>query len=316
MVTTTTQLSASGLKQFYDKELLYTAQEVLAFYKAGDKKVIPARSGSSVSYRRVEALALNVTPLSEGVTPLATTPTMTEITATVQQYGTHIIHSDRLETLAIDPLKLELIERLGQNAGESIDAIVRNELVTGTNVFYATGSSRGAQSAANPITYTKVTKMVTALRNSKTMPYYGKQNERGTGGKYLGIIHPSVMNDLKLDATVLNTFTYSDPSGVYNWVVDEIGGVAWFQTALAPVFAGAGSGGADVYGTFILGKGAFGVPDIGGKGMMEIVSHALGSSGVADPLNQRASEGWKSYQAPKILNNNFMIRFESGTSAF
>jgi N4-gp56 family major capsid protein len=316
MATTTTQLSVSGFKQFYDKELLYRTMEALAFWKAGDKKTIPANAGSSVSYRRVEALALNVTPISEAVTPLAVIPTMTEVTATVQQYGNHIIHSDRLETLAIDKLKMEFADVLGQNAGESIDAIVRGELVTGTNVFYATGSTRGAQSAANPLTYAKLTKMVTALKNSKTRPYYGTQNERGTGGKYLGIIHPSVMNDLKLDGTVINTFQYSDPNGIYNWTMQEIGGVAFWETALAPVFAGAGLSGADVYGTFILGKGAFGVPDIGGKGMMEMITKELGSGGTSDPLNQRASEGWKSYQAPKILNNNFMIRFESGTSAF
>jgi len=37
----------------------------------------------------------------------------------------------------------------------------------------------------------------------------------------------------------------------------------------------------------------------------------LGSAGTADPLNQRATSGWKATFVAKILNNAFMTRIVS-----
>ncbi len=68
-----------------------------------------------------------------------------------------------------------------------------------------------------------------------------------------------------------------------------------------------------VYSTLILGADAYGVTDP--KSTLENITKALGSAGSGDPLNQRATMGWKSYHLCKILTNMYMVRLESLATA-
>ncbi len=74
-----------------------------------------------------------------------------------------------------------------------------------------------------------------------------------------------------------------------------------------------GDGGQDgvaVYSTLILGANAYGVTELENGGLEHIVKQ-LGSAGTADPLNQRASAGWKATKTAERLVENYMIRIES-----
>lgn len=75
----------------------------------------------------------------------------------------------------------------------------------------------------------------------------------------------------------------------------------------------AGANGRDIYSTLIIGDNAYGVTDIQGGGLEHIVKQ-LGSSGVADALNQRASVGWKATLAAIILVNQYMVRLETAST--
>ncbi len=68
--------------------------------------------------------------------------------------------------------------------------------------------------------------------------------------------------------------------------------------------------GSSVYSTLILGANAYGVTEIENGGLQHIVKQ-LGSAGSADPLNQRASAGWKATKTAERLVENYMIRIES-----
>lgn len=70
------------------------------------------------------------------------------------------------------------------------------------------------------------------------------------------------------------------------------------------------SKGRDVYATLILGANAYGTTEISGGGL-EFIAKQLGSAGTADPLNQRATQGWKCTRATKILVEEYMVRVES-----
>ncbi len=71
-----------------------------------------------------------------------------------------------------------------------------------------------------------------------------------------------------------------------------------------------GQGGVSVYSTLVLGANAYGVTEIENGGLEHIVKQ-LGSAGTADPLNQRASAGWKATKTAERLVENYMIRIES-----
>ena len=66
----------------------------------------------------------------------------------------------------------------------------------------------------------------------------------------------------------------------------------------------------DVYSTLILGDDAYGVTEITGGGLQHIVKQ-LGSSGSADPLDQRATCGWKATKTAEILVPQYMVRIET-----
>lgn len=73
-----------------------------------------------------------------------------------------------------------------------------------------------------------------------------------------------------------------------------------------------GAAGAAVYGCLFLGKNAYGVVDLS-EGT-EVIVKPRGSSGTADPLDQRSSVGWKGVHAAAILYNEYMVRVECGSS--
>ena len=74
-----------------------------------------------------------------------------------------------------------------------------------------------------------------------------------------------------------------------------------------------GASGRSVYATLVIGANAYGVTEITGGGLQHIVKQ-LGSAGTADPLNQRATAGWKAIKAAKILNDAYMVRVETCSS--
>jgi len=75
----------------------------------------------------------------------------------------------------------------------------------------------------------------------------------------------------------------------------------------------AGAKGRDVYSTLIIGADAYGVTDIAGGGLQNIVK-ALGSGGTADPLNQRGTQGWKAIKTAEMLTEAYMVRLETCTN--
>ena len=71
-----------------------------------------------------------------------------------------------------------------------------------------------------------------------------------------------------------------------------------------------GTNGLDIYSTLILADDAYGVTEVTGGGLQHIVKQ-LGSAGTGDPLNQRATVGWKATKTAEILVPQYMVRIET-----
>lgn len=85
-------------------------------------------------------------------------------------------------------------------------------------------------------------------------------------------------------------------------------------TASTVIYPGEGGAkGRDVYSTLIVGSDAYGVTELEGGGLQHIVKQ-LGSSGTADPLNQRATAGWKLTKVAERLVEQYMVRIESAST--
>ena len=315
-VTTQESLSPE-MKTFYDMTLIDEASANLVHDQFGQKRPIPKNGGKTIEFRKFSPLAKATTPLTEGVTPSGNSLTVTNITATVQQYGDFIVQSDVLELTALDNTILEATKLLGRQAGATLDTVVRNVLQAGTNVTYcpkiaADGTetavtSRAGLDATAQLTVDVVNQVVAKLR---------AQNAPTINGKYVAIIHPYVAYDLMRDPAWIDAHKYAQPENLYEGELGEIGGVRFVQSTEAKVYTGTGCpSGLAVFGSLFFGDGAYGVTEIEGGGLETIVKQK-GSAGTADPLNQRSSVGWKALKTAELLIPNYLVRVESCSKRF
>ena len=110
---------------FYDKVLLKRLVGNLHFVKYGQKRNIAKHNGTEIDMRRFNSLAPATTPLTEGVTPNGSDFTVTNVRATVKQYGDYVTVSDVLDMAGLDPVITEMAEVLGEQAAETIDNVIK-----------------------------------------------------------------------------------------------------------------------------------------------------------------------------------------------
>lgn len=309
--TGSTGLSPS-MQTYYDKRLLQNAVPVLVHQKYGQKRVIPKNGGKTVNFRKFTPFPALTTALTEGVVPDGQQLNVTQLTATVAQYGGYVAVSDLLDLTAIDPILDETAELLGNQAGLSIDTITRDVLVTGTNVQYANGkTARNLVANTDVLTTTEIRKAVRTLKKNMARPF-----PRNGKGYYVAIVGPDTVYDLQNDTLWQDVSKYSAAEQIFDGEIGKIFGVVFVETTNAKIFAGAGASGADVAATLIFGQDAYGVIDISGSGAIRNIVKPKGSAGTSDPLDQISTSAWKveAYTA-KILQELWMIRIEHGISA-
>ena len=151
---------------------------------------------------------------------------------------------------------------------------------------------------------------LTVLEVRKATRTLKSQNAPKFGAYYVGIIHPDVAFDLMSDPNWKYPHQYKDTQNLYSEEIGEVGGVRFVETTEAKKFVNSGASSRDVYATMILGQNAYGVTEVSGGGLQSIVKQ-LGSAGTADPLNQRATAGWKAIKTAVRLVEQYMVRIET-----
>ncbi len=306
MDTTTTYGALSAeQKTFYERTLLNRLVPGLVYCKYGQKKTAPKHEGDKVSFRRFNAISPKTTPLSEGVTPDSSALDITKVDATVAQYGDFVRITDKLDMLGIDPVLTETAQVLGESAALTLDTIARDVVNAGTNVQYAGGkTNRAALALADKLTSEEVRKAVRTLRRNHAKPADGKY--------FIGIIDADAAFDLMGDALWQDVAKYSGGTAIMAGELGKLNGVRFVENGNPATFAG--SAGVTVHSTLILGKDAFGTVDIEGAGAVQNIVKPLGSAGTDDPLNQRATSGWKALFTAVRLQELAMLRIEHSVS--
>lgn len=171
------------MKTFYDKIVIKNAVPNLVHDQFGQKKPIPPNSGKTIEFRRLNPFPKTTTPLTEGVTPDGKNLDWEKVSATVEQYGDYVTTSDLLDMTAVDYNIAEAGRVLGDQAGLSLDSVVREILNGGTNVQYGEGSkvSRSALTAEDVLT----------VQGSQTRSYHPQTNEREADRRRLCCDHSS-----------------------------------------------------------------------------------------------------------------------------
>lgn len=293
-----------GMRIFYADLLRDGVEPLLVHDQFGQKKDIPQNNGKTVNFRRYDPLPKMTTPLEEGKTPEGQAMNQKDFTAEVRQYGGWIGLTDLLLLTATDNNLVEATELLQSQAGRTLDTITREVINAGTNVQYGADavSARNLLTGEHKLTVDCIKRAVRKLKLQNALPIDGKT--------YSAIIHPDCSYDLTNDPEWKYPHQYQDTTELYYGEIGVVAGCRFSETTEAKIFADAGAGGKDVYSTLVIGKNAYGVTTISGDGLQHIVKQ-LGSGGTTDPLNQRATAGWKATKTACILNDAFMVRIET-----
>jgi N4-gp56 family major capsid protein len=295
-MTTATGTLSQELRTIYDRNLLSRLLPRLTWALFGQPKP---------------------TPLIEGVTPAGSELSVSAITVTPAQYGDFIKISDILDFTAPDPILLEGGQLLAEQAADTMDQLVRNIVVAGTTVQYAGASSasRVTVGSADKLNATEIQKAVKTMQINKVRPVTNILNaSTGVGTKpvnagYVGIISAYGLYDLKQDSKFMTVEQYGSRDGLLPGEVGALDEVRFVRADNITVYTAGGEGGIDVHATIILGADAFGI--VQPKGVENIVK-PFGAGD--DPLNQRATSGWKMYMASVILQQLAILRIEHAVS--
>ena len=320
--TTRTEIPAENAS-FYDRTLLERAVASFVHTRWAQVRDLPRNAGTdTIKFRRYGNLTAATTPLTEGITPVGSQLSVTDITATVAQYGDFITVTDVVSYESEDAVLMEAAEILGDQSSDTIDQLTRDILAAGTGVIYS-GSSNVQTSdvaAGDVITYLNLDAACLNLKNNKAKTIT-RQIDPSTGyatsaipACYIGIIDPTI-------TAKIATFTGWTPVEKYangtSVMPDEVGSysangtkIRFIETTNGKVKTGEGASFIDVHCSLIFGANAYGITRISGEALKNIIK-PLGSAGSADPLDQRATSGWKGTFVAKILNEDFIQRIES-----
>lgn len=318
MANTDTSVVTAGVNNYFDRKMLRAARPRLVHLRWAQVRDIPANNSMVIKFRRYGLLTANTVALSEGVTPSGTALSITDVSGTLAQYGDYVTLTDVLQFSTLDPLMNETADKLGQQAGNSLDQITRDVMVAGTTAQYASSATTtNTVTASMTLTRAEIREAVRTLQGNdaeKVTSMINPSNGFNTSpinAAYIGIISHNTLFDLRDEAGFIPVEEYASQANVMDGEVGAMEDVRFVMTTNASTTTGSL---ATVHRTLILAQDYYGISRVSGEAMKNIIK-PLGSGGTADPLDQRSTSGWKATFLAKRLNENFCVRIEHGVTA-
>jgi N4-gp56 family major capsid protein len=312
-INTGTGALATKPQAFYDRVLLELRRQRTFYHKnLAQQRPMPKRSGDTVNFRKITALAVSTTPLTEGVTPTGDTASISAISATTAQYGKFIEFSDVVDFQQVDDVLAEYTKEQGHQANETLDVLTRDVLAAGSSVYYAGGAtSRNTLDTGHIPTIEDFRKIVLQMKKDHVRP--------ALAGKYVAIISPEVAFDLMVDPLFkeMMEFGHTNKPMMENEIGD-LYGIKFIEQVNAKTFERLDPDTTGpltditVHASVVLGNQAYGTTTVKGEGDIKSIVKPLGSAGTTDPLNQRQTIGWKvNAFVAKRLDETAIARYES-----
>lgn len=299
---------------FYNKVFMKNLVGKLVHAQFGQNETYPKHNGGIVNVRGLSPYPTATTPLTEGVTPKGNQMNFHYVEIPVNQYGAYTPITDFASFASRDDVQVHDAEELSSQAGRTLEEIDAEALNAGTSVIYA-------PAVASDGTVTEVSSRASITSLSKlsvdvifrALNYLEVQKAEPIGDSFVAIVHPNTKYDLMRDKDFVSVTKYADAQRIFKGEIGMIGNIRFVVSTYAKVFKNAGSSNTNVYSTLVFGKDAYKVLEIEGEGMKTIIK-PLGSAGAADPLEQRATQGWKTTHGIGITGQTRMVRVESASS--
>jgi N4-gp56 family major capsid protein len=224
----------------YDRLVTFALRETPSFRSMVDRRPVNVTNpGDTVFFTWYADMATTTTPLSETVSPdsvALANPTRTSVT--VNEYGTWIPKSLRLQKTAFTQPDMEIAELLARQQGDTIDALVKAKLDAGTNTLALTG----------PIT--------AGAGPAVAQQDAGAERRPPRRCDYIAHVHPDVSFDLMSESGTnvwASPHTYVDTGAIY---AGEVGRYSAIRVIENTRCTKSGSGATTTYKSYIFGQQA------------------------------------------------------------
>lgn len=306
MAANTTSTLTQEAQTYYEKKFLARAEYEYIFDQGAQMRTQPKNGGDTIKFTRHTPLATVTTALTQGTNPSEVALTATNVTAQLAEYGNTVKISRFLTLNGIDVENKEKIEVVGQNMGETMDELVRNELFTGATVqFQAAKTALSALSASDVLKVKDLQLAVRTLKRNKARRY------QTAVAPWLGKVSPDSSYDLQQDSTFINIDSYQNGSMIYRGELGKISGVRLMESPNPKHETATGT---EVYSNFVHGDEAFGAIDLeGDKPQLYIIPHTKVDSG--NPAGRFSTVAWAASTVNKTLNANWLVNVKVGITA-
>ncbi len=316
MATSTSLITPAQV--YYDKVFLERAKIELRHDFGAQLRSVPMNSGAVVRFTRFSPLALVTASLSEATNPTEVAMTATNVSATIAEYGNVTNVGSLFSMTQIDVGLKEHVEVHGQNAGESIDRLIRQELASGATERIANSATKVLSTLLTTDVFSgpEIRKAVRDLKNNKAQKF--------ENGYYRGIIGPDTSYDLFGDTEWLDAHRYTTSDAIERGVIGKLHGVEFVETNNQFKDVSAGTSGSPVtatsagvvavYSNFIFGKNSYGIINLGSITTPMVIVKNPGPNDTSNPLNMFSTVGWKMPFAVKVLNSSWIIEVKTGAT--
>jgi N4-gp56 family major capsid protein len=313
---------------FFKRKLLDTPTPYLIHSIPCDTEPLPSRNSSTMVMRRHADLANVTIPVVEGVAPAEAAIGYGDISVTVQEYINWVEMSDKASVTSLEALKAEYAKKLKKNMDQSLDTIWRDQLQGGTSVYFANNVANrlAVITRVEEVDLYNIDRLLFANMAEYFEPMATGSEKIGTTPLppcYLCLCHGDVKRDLFALTGFKPAETYASQVRLYPSEFGSWGNFRFIGSQNCTVVANAGAaigasglistGGVtiDVYPMLIFGKGAAKIVPL------DELSVDYIESGFEDdrPAHQTMTMAWKSTTAVIIVQQAFMVRYETGATA-
>lgn len=302
----------AALGIYYDKVFLERAKYELRHDFGADVKNVPLNTGPVVHFTRFTPLAISTTALTEATNPSAVNLTAVSISSALTEYGAFVTVGSLFSLTTLDVGLKEHVSVMGQNAGETIDTLIRAELSANATELTVT--------TAATLTDVHTTDILTGLE-IRTVVKKLKQNRapRFPGATYRAVIGPEAAMDLMGNSEWLDAHRYTTSDAIERGVVGKLHGVEFVESnnnliTLSAGFSTSATNIANLYSSFFFGQHAYAVINLGSTTGPRIYVKNPGPNSTDNPLELFSTVGWRQPFAVKVLNSNWVFRLKTGAT--
>ena len=328
----TANSGALGVKA--SARLIFDSKKRMMLPKWGVQEDLPMNSGQTIQFRRYHNVDTGLNPLLGDRNPSSVKMSWTNFTTTLYRYGGVIdipesmlqLHEDDLLKIGVDLLSYDLFRK--------VETLTYNVNKAGSNVIYAAGAANRV-GIVNVLTEDdldaaimtleennaeEITDLVTSSPAYETLPIQPS---------FVGYGHTNLAPIFRNMSSFVSVEHYAGQTAVIPGEIGTVGGkVRVVLSNIAMPWSAAGGdpttnnirglgGAAHVFPFLIFAKNAFACSKLAGENSLKVMIRKPSMDGDSyDKLGLTGHIGYKTYFACTILNNDNLVRIETGVPAY